>query len=137
MLRPRTFLSGLALSLFSGACLAQQPVTASAPAASQECSTLTGVVTDENQRPLTGATVVIVGVNDAFSTNSEGQYIVSSRKPLPAAARLQISAGGYETQTLVPSGCQLPTVSLKLLPGTRFKRDGRIKKTTSTGKVRY
>ncbi|UOQ54344.1 carboxypeptidase-like regulatory domain-containing protein [Hymenobacter cellulosivorans] len=136
MLRTLPFLAGLALlSLAPGISRAQQ--SDPTPAASLECSVLTGVVTDENQRPLTGATVVIIGVNDAFSTNSEGQYIVSSRKPLPQNAQLQISAGGYETQKLVPSSCQLPTVSLKLLPGTRFKRDGRIKKTTSTGKVKY
>ncbi|UOQ73564.1 carboxypeptidase regulatory-like domain-containing protein [Hymenobacter cellulosilyticus] len=137
MPRTLTFLAGLAMSLTSGACLAQQPATASTPPASLECSMVTGVVTDEKQQPLTGATVVIVGLNDAFSTNSEGQYIVNSKKPLPQSAQVLISAGGYETQKLVLNSCQLPAVSLKLLPGTRFKRDGRIKKTTSTGKVRY
>ncbi|TGE26448.1 carboxypeptidase regulatory-like domain-containing protein [Hymenobacter metallicola] len=137
MSRTLTFLTGLVLLLAPGALLAQQPATASAVTVLLECPSLTGVVTDENQQPLTGATVVVAGINDAFSTNSEGRYIVNSRKPIPQAAQLQVSAAGYETQKLVLSSCELPTVSLKLLPGTRFKRDGRIKKTTSTGKIKY
>ena len=94
-------------------------------------------VTDENQQPLTGATVVVPGINDAYITNSEGRYIITPRKPMPQPVHLQISAAGYETQKLVLKACQPQAVALKTLPGTRFKRDGRIKKTTSTGKIKY
>ncbi|TGE20544.1 hypothetical protein E5K00_21355 [Hymenobacter aquaticus] len=135
MSRTRTLLAGFSFFLTPGFVLAQQ--AAAAPDQPLECPTVSGLVTDENQQPLTGATVVVLGIQDAFSTNSEGRYIVSSRKPISQTAQLQISAAGYETQKLVLSGCQPPTVALKLLPGTRFKRDGRIKKTTSTGKIKY
>ncbi|MCB2409242.1 carboxypeptidase-like regulatory domain-containing protein [Hymenobacter lucidus] len=137
-----TILAGLGLCLLSGQALAQQPAgtatTAPEPAPPVlECQTLTGVVTDENQQPLTGATVVVQGIQDAFSTNSEGQYIITTKKPIPQAVHLQISAAGYSTQKLVLKACQPPPVALQTLPGTRFKRDGRIKKTTSTGKIKY
>ncbi|MCB2380062.1 carboxypeptidase-like regulatory domain-containing protein [Hymenobacter sp. BT635] len=130
-----TYLAGFAFVLAPGAALAQQPV--STPDQPLPCQSLSGIVTDEKQQPLTGATVVVQGIQDAYSTNSEGQYIVTSKKTIPLNAQLQISAAGYETQKLVLSGCQPPAVTLKLLPGTRFKRDGRIKKTTSTGKIKY
>lgn len=137
-----TFLIALILFAVSGQALAQQPAGA-APAPADpappvlECQTLTGVVTDEKQQPLTGATVVVQGIQDAFSTNSQGQYIITTRKPIPQAVHLQISAAGYSTQKLVLKGCQPPDVALQTLPGTRFKRDGRIKKTSSTGKIKY
>ncbi|GAA3935808.1 carboxypeptidase-like regulatory domain-containing protein [Hymenobacter algoricola] len=139
-----TFLSLLAFGLLAapGSALAQQqgaPPVASAdlPAAPvRECPTLTGVITDQNHQPLTGATIVVQGISDAYSTNSEGRYIIAPRRPMPQAVHLQISAVGYETQKLELTGCQPPEVMLRSLPGTRFKRDGRIKKTTSTGKIK-
>jgi hypothetical protein len=145
MSRNLTFLLSLGFLLVPGMVLAQHSGATPEPAAATpaqepaalECPALTGIVTDENQQPLTGATVVVQGINDAFSTNSQGQYIITSKKPIPQAAHLQISAGGYETHKLVLTSCQPPAVALKLLPGTRFKRDGRIKKTTSTGKIKY
>jgi|GEM_PF-5420983 len=138
----RAFLFSLSLgcALTAAPALAQQPAV-STPIVSDpvltplDCPTLVGVVTDGSQ-PLTGATVVVQGVQDAFSTNSQGQYIITLRKPVPANAHLQISAVGYETQKLMLTSCQPPAVVLRILPGTRFKRDGRIKKTTSTGKIR-
>ena len=118
---------------------AQQPATPSEPAipiARPLCPLLTGIVTDDQLNPLTGATVVVEGINDAYSTNSQGQYIVTSRSPIPMGARLKVSAAGYETQQLALTGCQTPAITLHTLPGTRFRRDGRIKKTTNTGKVK-
>lgn len=122
--------------------MAQQPATMPAdsvakPAPPLGCESLTGLVTDENFHPLLGATVQIQGINDAFSTNSEGRYIITSKKPLPRPARLKISAVGYETEEFALNPCTPPDVALRLVPGTRFKRDGRIKKTTSTGKVKW
>ena len=80
----------------------------------------------------------IQGINDAFSTNSEGRYIVSlNKKVLPRPMRLKVSAVGYETQEFALNSCTPPDVALRLIPGTIFKRDGRIKKTSSTGKIKY
>ncbi|WP_375434704.1 carboxypeptidase-like regulatory domain-containing protein [uncultured Hymenobacter sp.] len=136
------FLFCLFLSAISGTALAQQSTTAPAdsvaqPAPPPGCLSLTGLVTDENFQPLTGATVQVQGINDAYSTNSEGRYIVTSKKPLPRPARLKISAVGYETEEFALNTCIPPDVALRLAPGTRFKRDGRIKKTTITGKVKW
>ena len=135
------FLCSLLLSI-SGAALAQQPATVPTDSTAQPgpppgCLSLTGLITNENFQPLTGATVQVQGINDAYSTNSEGRYIVTSKKPLPRPARLKISAIGYETEEFSLNTCIPPDVALRLTPGTRFKRDGRIKKTTTTGKVKW
>ncbi|UOG74641.1 carboxypeptidase-like regulatory domain-containing protein [Hymenobacter tibetensis] len=122
--------------------MAQQTTTLPADSTSQpapppSCESLTGLITDESYQPLTGATVQVQGINDAFSTNAEGRYIVVFRKPVLRPVRLKISAAGYETQEFALNSCLPPNVALRLVPGTRFKRDGRIKKTTSTGKIKY
>ncbi|MBC8081921.1 MAG: carboxypeptidase-like regulatory domain-containing protein [Hymenobacter sp.] len=151
----RAFLSliGLGLLLVPGTVLAQEPAPVSADSATQsasplisqpapqpapppECQTLTGLITDENYQPLTGATVQVRGINDAYSTNSEGRYIIAPKNPIPSPMRLQLSAAGYESQEILLKACQPPDVALRLVPGTRFKRDGRIKKTTSTGRIK-
>jgi len=142
MQRLLPFLLSFVLLGISGTALAQQPATApvdsvAKPVIPTGCLSLTGLVTDENFQPLTGATVQIQGINDAFSTNSEGRYILTSKKPLPRPARLKISAIGYETEEFALNTCTPPDVALRLTPGTRFKRDGRIKKTSSTGKVKW
>ena len=129
--------------LAPGKSLAQQYNSTAADSVAKQgpppgCQSITGLITDENYQPLTGATVQVQGINDAFSTNSEGRYIVAiSKKMLPRPMRLKISAAGYETQEFALSTCMPPDIALRLVPGTRFKRDGRIKKTTSTGKIKY
>jgi hypothetical protein len=142
MRRLHLFLIGIFLLLSSGRALAQQPAadstdSISQPAPPPSCESLTGLITDENYQPLTGATIQVQGINDAFSTNAEGRYIVVFKKPVLRPVRLKISAAGYETQEFALSSCLPPNVALRLVPGTRFKRDGRIKKTTATGKIKY
>lgn len=123
-------------------------VTAAAPAADVapeparlECTTLTGRVTDAFAYPLTGATVMLRTGDkaynlDAFSTNSDGRYLLTSKKPIPPNALLQISAAGYTTYEQPLKSCQPLEITLEPLPGTKFKSNGRIKKTASTGKIR-
>lgn len=110
------------------------------PANELECRVLTGRVTDAMDHPLTGATVMLrsrtKGFNaDAFITNAEGQYIVTSKQPIPRNTMLEITAGGYNTFTLPLENCRPVDAALEPLPGTRFKSDGRIKKTSASGKI--
>jgi hypothetical protein len=141
MYRFLTLIIGFTLAAVPGKLLAQQATTPDSveqPSQPTGCESLTGVITDENYKPLSGATIQVQGINDAFSTNSEGRYIVTLNKRLiPYPTRLKISAAGYETQEFAISSCKATDVSLRLVPGTIFKRDGRIKKTTSTGKIKY
>ncbi|GAB3572720.1 hypothetical protein GCM10027345_04360 [Hymenobacter daeguensis] len=105
-----------------------------------DCRVLTGRVTDAMNHPLMGATIMLrsrsKGFNaDAFITNAEGQYIVTSKQPIPRNTVLEISAGGYNTYVLPLENCRPVDAALEPLPGTRFKSDGRIKKTSATGKI--
>ncbi|MBF9221439.1 carboxypeptidase-like regulatory domain-containing protein [Hymenobacter ruricola] len=105
------------------------------------CRVLTGRVTDQLNHPLTGATVLVRtrttrGFNiEPSITNSEGQYMLSAKQPIPRNAVLEISAGGYTTFAQPLANCQPVDASLEPLPGTRFKNDGRIKKTSASGKI--
>ncbi|UYZ58166.1 carboxypeptidase-like regulatory domain-containing protein [Hymenobacter latericus] len=114
-----------------------QAQTTATPAAPPvlPCDTLLGRVTNLYDEPLTGATVMFVGTTNAFSTNSEGRFILASRTGIPRGALLQVSAAGYTSVELPLTNCNPLDVSLELLPGTRLRADGRIKKTTKTGKV--
>lgn len=72
---------------------------------------------------------------DAFITNAEGQYIVTSKLPIPRNTMLEITAGGYNIFTLPLENCRPIDAALEPLPGTRFKSNGRIKKTSASGKI--
>ena len=104
------------------------------------CQTLTGHVTNNANQPLTGATVMLRSRIKGFSaeaciTNAEGEYLLTSRQPIPLNTLLEISAGGYDTFAQPLTNCQPMEASLEALPGTRFKSDGRIKKTSASGKI--
>ncbi|OON68215.1 carboxypeptidase-like regulatory domain-containing protein [Hymenobacter sp. CRA2] len=119
---------------------AEVAATPAAPA-TLECNTLSGRVADAFDYPLTGATVMLrtrdqVFSVDAFSTNGDGRYLITSKKPIPRDAVLQVSAAGYTSVEQPLSSCKPLDISLELLPGTKFKSDGRIKKTATAGKVR-
>lgn len=119
------------------------PAQSTAPASPDElgCNVLTGRVTDMYDHPLMGASVVLRSRNsksfntDAFITNAEGQYMVSSKQPIPRNTVLEITAGGYTSFAFPLTNCQPIDASLEPLPGTRFKSDGRIKKTSASGKI--
>ena len=106
------------------------------------CRILTGRVTDKFAYPLMGATVMLrrsggnkPGTTDAFSTNAEGQYMLTSKQPIPRNTVLEITAAGYTSLEVPLVNCQPLDVTLEPLPGTRFKSDGRIKKTKLSGKI--
>ncbi|AYA37779.1 hypothetical protein D3Y59_12435 [Hymenobacter oligotrophus] len=131
-----TLLLGFGLLL---APLFGQAQTTAKPASTQAllpCDTLLGRVTNLYDAPLTGATVMLKGTTNAFSTNSEGRFILTSKTAIARGALLQISAAGYTSVEQPLVSCAPLDVSLELLPGTRLRADGRIKKTTKTGKIR-
>lgn len=140
MLRPATLL----LSLLPLAAAAQtrpdsSRTTTSGQSPMLECATLSGRVTDALASPLTGATIILrtrTGITDAFSTNAEGRYLVTSKKPIPRGSTLLISAAGYSSHEQLLSNCQPLDVTLEPLPGTKFKANGKIKRTSNTGKIR-
>lgn len=137
-------LATLLLTLLPLAAAAQnQPDSSRTSSASQptmlECATLTGRVTDALAYPLTGATIILrtrTGIVDAYSTNSEGRYLVTSKKPIPRGSTLLITAAGYSSHEQLLTNCQPLEVTLEPLPGTKFKANGKIKKTSSTGKIK-
>ena len=142
----------LALLLLATTTHAQQTappkpaVDMSAPAPTQPnpneltCQVLTGRVTNSSNQPLTGATVILRSRTKGFNvepsiTNAEGEYLLNSKQPIPVNTVLEISAGGYTTFAQPLANCQPIEASLETLPGTRFKSDGRIKKTSASGKI--
>ncbi|MCC3156298.1 carboxypeptidase-like regulatory domain-containing protein [Hymenobacter sp. 15J16-1T3B] len=143
-------LATLLIGLLPLAAVAQTQPAAARPDSTQNaaaqpatlgCNMLTGRITDAFAYPLTGATVMLRSrdrsfATDAFSTNAEGRYLVTSKKPIPRDVVLFITAAGYTTLEQPLTNCQPLEVTLEPLPGTKFKSDGRIKKTSNTGKIR-
>ncbi len=97
-----------------------------APPEATTCKIVNGQVLDENNRPLVGASIGIVGTRELNSTNSEGYYnFVLPVRDEPAPVTLRFSAAGYTEQELPVAQCTLPVVTLQLLPGTRVKQGKR------------
>jgi hypothetical protein len=121
--------------------LTPTPVSEATPPTEFSCRVLTGRVTDPFAYPLIGATVMLRSPDktfktDAFTTNAEGQYMLTSKKPIFRNLILEITAAGYTSVELPLTNCQPLDVTLEPLPGTRFKSDGRIKRTRMSGKIR-
>ena len=133
----------LALVLLATATRAQQPApTAAAPASADElsCRVLTGRVTDQFAYPLTGATIMLrtpgKGFSpEAFSTNAEGHYIITSRQPISRNTVLEITAVGYSTLELPLADCKPLDITLVPMVDVRYKAS-RAKKVRTSGKVR-
>ena len=64
--------------------------------------TITGIITDENNAPVAGVTVVIEGTQRGAASGPDGRYTLPN---VPASASLQFSFIGYELKT-VPVGDQ-------------------------------
>jgi hypothetical protein len=97
-------------------------------------------VSDKFNNPLTGASVMLrsptkARITDAFITNAEGKFMVSSKQPILRTMVLEITAAGFTMVEFPLTNCQPIDATLEPLPGTRFKSDGRIKRTTVTGKI--
>ena len=119
----------------------QQPAAAPAPPPGVlECQVLTGRVTDPFAYPLTGATIVLRSPNkgfglEAFSTNSEGHYLVTSRQAIPRNTVMEITAVGYVTLEMPLTSCRPLDLTLTPLT-TSYKAKFRAKKSRNNGRAR-
>lgn len=66
--------------------------------------TIKGVVSDSAGQPLAGATVEIKGTSVRTSTNTEGVYSITPRKPLTTKDAIVVSFTGYQTTQLPFTG---------------------------------
>lgn len=72
---------------------------------------ITGVVFDENNVPLPGATIMVEGTTTGVTTDFDGNYSINV--PL-GATKLSVSYVGYETQTVVLDGRSEVNIQLKV-----------------------
>jgi iron complex outermembrane receptor protein len=77
------------------------PLVLASSAAFAQSQTLSGQVLDAAGRPVIGATVVEKGTNNGIGTDANGRFVLRARSAQP---RLQISALGYTTQEVSPTG---------------------------------
>lgn len=93
--KPKSIIFGFSLLLFSQ--LSHATVNSIVKDAIQSSSkiqkTITGTVTDDNGRPLPGATVKIKGTNNGVLTNLDGEFSIEARQ----GDILQISYLGFQT----------------------------------------
>lgn len=122
---------------------AQQPVPAPAatPPGELECRVLTGRVTDPFAYPLTGATIMLRSPGqgfspDAFSTNSEGHYIITAKQAIPLNTVMEITATGYATLALPLTNCRPLDLTLVPLNSPGYKTKSRVKKPSGNSKMR-
>ena len=136
----------LALLLTTTSAWAQQqpvpvPATAVTPLGELECRVLTGRVTDPFAYPLTGAIIMLRSPGqsfslDAFSTNSEGHYIITAKQAIPRNTMMEITAAGYATLELPLTTCRPLDLTMMPLIDINYKVRSRTKKTPGNGKVR-
>ncbi len=84
------FLLLITCSSFPFMTEAQQPV--------RPVITISGVVTDENNQPLSGATVTLTGTTTSTSTNEKGLFSIIAE--IPSGSSVQITSVGFATQVL-------------------------------------
>jgi iron complex outermembrane receptor protein len=77
------------------------PLVLASSAAFAQSQTLSGQVLDGAGRPIIGATVVEKGTNNGIGTDANGRFVLRARSAQP---RLQVSALGYTTQEVSPTG---------------------------------
>lgn len=151
-MKPRTILVKLAMLLIAPAVHAQQPApradTSATPAAKGPvqaaelgCTVLTGRVTDPFAYPLTGATIMLrppgKGFSpDAFSTNAEGHYIITTKQALARNTIMEVTAPGYSTLALPLTNCQPLDLTLTPLAAPPYKAAGRSRKAQPANRPR-
>ena len=132
----------LALLLTAVNARAQQPVaTLATPPNELECQVLTGRITDPFANPLSGATIMLripgKGFStDAFSTNAEGHYMVTSKQAVPRNTIMEITAVGYTTLALPLTNCRPLDLTMMPLVSAKYKVKSRPKKPSSSGRGR-
>jgi hypothetical protein len=144
-------LVNLAVLLAATSVRAQQPATlqaATAPVAAPasapnelECRVLTGRVTDPFAYPLTGATIMLRNPDkgfspEAFSTNAEGHYMVTTKQAILRNTIMEITAVGYATLELPLTNCRPLDLTMMPLAGIKYKTKSRSKKPQSNSKMR-
>lgn len=77
------------------------PLVLASSTALAQSQTLSGQVLDAAGRPVIGATVVEKGTNNGIGTDANGRFVLRARSAQP---RLQVSALGYTTQEVSPTG---------------------------------
>lgn len=79
----------------------------------QQDRTVTGTIVDENDQPLPGATVMVLGTNQGTTASFDGEFEIT----VPSGSdTLVFSYIGYITQEIALNG--QTTLSIKLLPDT-------------------
>ncbi len=77
--------------------------------------TISGIITDENQSPLTGASITVKGTRVATATNASGQFSIEVP---PSAKTLVISFIGMQSKEISIAKTNVVTVSLTAATGT-------------------
>ena len=96
------------------------PATSSSqPAAAASAGLVRGRITDEQGRPLAGATVLVLGSRTATSTNATGDYALE----VPAGAVLQFGYGGYADELMRAAGPGALNVTLLPKDGTSTRKN--------------
>lgn len=96
--------------------------TAPAPPAAAAPTVIQGQVIDEDGQPLPGATIIIKGTRNVYSTNADGLFALPSPKP---TEQVRVSLLGYTEAELAIRSNTTNAVTLQLLPGTRIKHGGK------------
>ena len=71
--------------------------------------TVSGVIVDENNEPVIGASVIVKGTNNGTITDLDGKYVL---KDVPQNATLDISYIGYETLSLKANDKDLARITM-------------------------
>lgn len=110
-------------------------ITVCSAAFAQQTTKVTGVVSDENGEPLTGAGVLIKGTTNGTTTGIDGDFTLE----VPRGATLTISYIGYVDQDVVPGTRSRLEIALepdsKLLDEVVVIGYGTVKRKDLTGSV--
>ena len=80
------------------------------PSAAWAQNTIKGTVVDEEQSPVIGATVIVVGTSNGVATGVDGKFTLHNVK---TGNEIQVSFLGYETQTITVTSATNYDVVLK------------------------
>lgn len=76
-------------------------------------TTLAGLVTDENNQPLAGVTIIVRGTNTGTITQADGRFSLQTDASLPLT--ISLSFIGYRRQDVVAKGSNFRNLDVKLV----------------------
>ena len=82
---------------------------------------ITGIVVDEDNKPMPGASVLVVGTTVGAGTNAEGVFRIQLRSNNPV--KLRISFTGYESVELMASPLSKERLQIRLIPSDNQLND--------------